>query len=50
MCSRYLRQMTSEPSPDAERRRFRVTLVRVLVVQAVALLLLWLVHARYHLP
>jgi hypothetical protein len=41
--------MTTEPAPD-ERRVFRKTLVRVLIVQAVALLLLWIVHARYHLP
>jgi hypothetical protein len=35
-------------SPAAERVRFRRTLVRVLLVQAVTLALLWLVHARYH--
>jgi hypothetical protein len=40
----------NEDSPDTGRRRFRMTLVRVLIVQAVALLLLWIVHARYHAP
>jgi hypothetical protein len=42
--------MNTDTSPDTARRRFRVTLIRVLVVQAVALLLLWIVHARYHAP
>jgi hypothetical protein len=40
--------MNPEPGPDSERRRLRRTLVRVLIVQAVALLLLWIAHARYH--
>lgn len=42
--------MPDEIETDVERRRFRRTLVRVLLVQAVTLLLLWLVHARYHAP
>jgi hypothetical protein len=40
------------PSPDerqTSRARFRVTLVRVLSVQAVTLALLWLLQARYGL-
>jgi hypothetical protein len=40
--------MEPDRDPAEERRRFRTTLIRVLAVQAVALLLLWLVHARYH--
>jgi hypothetical protein len=40
--------MTEPLTPDAERSRFQATLVRVLLVQAVTLLLLWLMHARYH--
>jgi hypothetical protein len=48
--------MTSSPAapangPDAtapsERRRFRRTLLRVLLVQIATLLLLWLLQARY---
>jgi hypothetical protein len=35
------------PTPAAERARFRATLVRVLVVQAAALLALWLLQSRY---
>ena len=31
-----------------ERKRFRRTLVRVMAVQVVTLLLLWLLQARYH--
>jgi hypothetical protein len=42
--------MTTPPDVAAERRRFRTTLLRVLLVQAVALVLLWIVHARYHAP
>jgi hypothetical protein len=38
--------MTS-PDIEAERRRFRTTLVRVMAVQVVALALLWLLQARY---
>jgi hypothetical protein len=34
----------------AERRLFRRTLIRVLLVQAAALFLLWVVHARYNVP
>ncbi len=43
----------STPPPDAApdvaagRRRFRRTLVRVLLVQVVTLLALWLVQQRY---
>ena len=33
--------------PQAERARFRSTLVRVMAVQLVTLLLLWLLQARY---
>lgn len=33
--------------PPSARTRFRRTLVRVLVVQAFALLVLWLLQARY---
>ena len=32
---------------EAERRRFRVTLVRVMAVQVATLLLLWLLQSRY---
>jgi predicted nucleic acid-binding Zn ribbon protein len=39
--------MTPDETIDAERRRFRRTLLRVLIVQAAALLLLWLLQARY---
>jgi hypothetical protein len=35
------------PDRAAERRRFRSTLVRVLLVQVVTLLALWLVQQRY---
>jgi hypothetical protein len=33
--------------PDADRSRFRRTLVRVVIVQVVTLLLLWLLQSRY---
>lgn len=33
--------------PQTERARFRTTLVRVMAVQLVTLLLLWLLQARY---
>ncbi len=33
--------------PQSARNRFRRTLLRVLVVQAVALLVLWLLQVRY---
>lgn len=44
--------MTAPPTPDTPttaeaRRQFRRTLVRVLIVQVVAVLLLWLLQARY---
>lgn len=29
---------------------YRRTLIRVMAVQLVTLILLWLLHARYHLP
>lgn len=32
---------------DAGRARFRATLVRVMAVQVVALVLLWVLQARY---
>jgi hypothetical protein len=34
-------------SPPTERDRFRRTLVRVMSVQVVTLVLLWLLQARY---
>lgn len=43
--SRYFPPMTS-PRTD-EQRRFRRTLVRVLIVQVVTLLLLWLLQTTY---
>ena len=33
---------------DGDNGRFRVTLARVLLVQVVTLLLLWLIQAAYH--
>jgi hypothetical protein len=39
--------MTTPEPATSERRAFRSTLIRVLVVQAVALLLLWWLQARY---
>jgi hypothetical protein len=44
--------MPAPADPDAPtaaeaRRQFRGTLVRVLVVQVVTVLLLWLIQARY---
>lgn len=39
--------MTPEPARTEERRRFRRTLVRVLAVQVIAILILWLLQARY---
>lgn len=35
------------PRDEAARARFRSTLIRVLLVQAVALALLWLLQIRY---
>lgn len=47
--------MPSDPAPTpieprAERRypSFRTTLVRVMIVQVVALVLLWILQARYN--
>jgi hypothetical protein len=37
----------SEDRPDEGRRTFRRTLVRVMIVQVVALALLWLLQATY---
>jgi hypothetical protein len=39
--------MPPETSPAEDRRRFRRTLVRVLLVQAVAVALLWLLQSMY---
>jgi hypothetical protein len=39
---------TPDPPPVEARRQFRRTLVRVLAVQVITVLLLWLLHARYH--
>lgn len=39
--------MTPEHETDTGRNRFRGILVRVLAVQAAALLLLWLLQLRY---
>ena len=40
--------MTPDTAPsDAGSRRFRRTLLSVMAVQAVTLLLLWLLQARY---
>ncbi len=36
-----------DPGPPSDRARFRATLVRVMAVQVVTLLLLWLVQSRY---
>lgn len=35
------------PDREADRRRFRITLARVMTVQVVTLLLLWLLQSRY---
>jgi hypothetical protein len=40
--------MTTGEPVEAERRRFRRTLVRVLVVQAASLLLLWVLQSVYN--
>jgi len=37
----------ASPAPEDGARRFRRTLVRVLAVQAVTLLLLWLLQAGF---
>ncbi|HSJ31610.1 MAG TPA: hypothetical protein VK933_09255 [Longimicrobiales bacterium] len=39
--------MTAEQTPAEARRRFRRTLVRVLLVQVITVLLLWILQARY---
>ena len=39
--------MTPEPTPAEDRRRFRRTLVRVLLVQVITVLLLWVLQSRY---
>jgi hypothetical protein len=39
--------MTPESTPAEARRRFRRTLVRVLAVQVIAVLLLWILQSRY---
>jgi hypothetical protein len=44
----YLSGMIPAPQDGTARRHFRRTLVRVLIVQAVTLLLLWLLQARYY--
>ena len=38
----------AEPTEQDHGARFRTTLVRVLLVQVVALALLWLLQATYH--
>jgi len=35
-------------APEEDRRRLRRITVRVLIVQALTLLVLWLLQARYH--
>ena len=42
--------MSPEDPTSAEQpqSRFKITLIRVLVVQVVALALLWLLQMRYH--
>ncbi|CAN5634243.1 hypothetical protein BH23GEM9_BH23GEM9_05950 [soil metagenome] len=42
--------MDTDETTPADRRRFRRTLIRVFAVQFAALLLLWLLQARYHMP
>jgi hypothetical protein len=39
--------MTPDEPTDTGHRQFRLTLIRVLAVQVVALLLLWLLQSRY---
>lgn len=39
--------MTSDNTNGEARRQFRTVVVRVLAVQVVTLLLLWLLQARY---
>lgn len=39
---------TDDITPDDGRSKFKITLVRVLTVQVIALVLLWLLQIRYH--
>lgn len=39
--------MTNAPPAENPRRTFRATLIRVLAVQVVALIVLWILQARY---
>jgi len=39
--------MIPETTPAEARRRFRRTLMRVLVVQLITVLLLWILQSRY---
>ena len=39
--------MSNPESNDAERSKFQQTLIRVMTVQVVTLILLWLLQARY---
>ncbi|HEX7091300.1 MAG TPA: hypothetical protein VF192_14255 [Longimicrobiales bacterium] len=41
-------EVAAPPDTAADRRRVRRIAARVLVVQALALLALWLLQARYH--
>ena len=45
MTKRQMHGSEKEAAPDA---RFRPTLLKVLLVQVVALILLWLLQATYH--
>lgn len=38
----------SESDPGGSRPTFRVTLVRVMAVQVLSLVILWLLQVRYH--
>ena len=45
-----MRAMSHEDSaPESNGSKFRTTLIRVLIVQAVALALLWLLQTRYNI-
>lgn len=39
--------MTNAPHAETPRRTFRTTLIRVLTVQVVSLIVLWILQARY---
>lgn len=39
--------MTNPPPAETPRRTFRSTLIRVMTVQVVALILLWILQTRY---